>query len=72
MLLKLAKEDVIITFPKKWVPATFFRKVFFLKKKLEVYFFTKPEVMKLVGPEIQETTFIDCGSVWTVRFRKKL
>ena len=69
-LLQLAKQDVIITFPKKWVPATFFRKVFFLKKKLDVYFFTKPEVVRLVGPEIQETTFYDCGSVWTVRFRK--
>ncbi|NOR15900.1 MAG: methyltransferase domain-containing protein [Candidatus Aminicenantes bacterium] len=71
-LLQLAKQDVIITFPKKWVPATFFRKIFFLKKKLDVYFFTKPEVMKLVGPGIQETTFYDCGSVWTVRFRKSL
>jgi ubiquinone/menaquinone biosynthesis C-methylase UbiE len=71
-LLQLAKQDVIITFPKKWVPATFFRKVFFLKKKLDVYFFTKPQIMKLAGPGIQETTFYDCRSVWTVRFRKKL
>jgi len=69
-LVQLAKQDVIITFPKKWVPATFFRKIFFLKKKLGVYFFTKPEIMSLVGPEIQETTFYDCRSVWTVRFRK--
>jgi len=70
-LLSLAESDVIVTFPRKWVPATFFRKVWFLKKRLDVYFFTRKQVDSLVDPEKVDITFVDCRSVWTVRFAKR-
>jgi len=70
-LLSLTRSDVIATFPKKWVPATFFRRVWFLKKKLDVYFFTRRQVESLVDVDRVEITLRDCRSIWTVRFRKK-
>ncbi len=69
-LLSLVSHDVIATFPKKWVPATFFRKVWFLKKKLAVYFFTKNQVSALVNPSQVKVEFVNCRSIWTVRFSK--
>jgi hypothetical protein len=65
------ETDVIATFPKKWVPATFFRKVWFLKKRLDVYFFTRRQVESLVDPKDVDITSVDCRSVWTVRFVKR-
>ncbi len=70
-LLSLVETDVIATFPKKWVPATFFRKAWFLKKRLDVYFFTRRQVAGLADPAEVEVTFVDCRSVWTVRFVKR-
>ncbi len=67
-LLSLAKGDVIATFPRKWVPATFFRKAWFLKKRLDVYFFTRKRIDSLVDPEEVDVTYVNCRSVWTVRF----
>ncbi len=69
-LLSLVENDVIATFPKKWVPATFFRKVWFLKKKLAVYFFTRNHVSGLVDPARVKVEFVNCRSIWTVRFSK--
>ena len=69
-MLSLVSNDVIATFPKKWVPATFFRKVWFLTKELAVYFFTKKQVAALVNPTQIETTFVNCRSIWAVRFSK--
>jgi ubiquinone/menaquinone biosynthesis C-methylase UbiE len=70
-MLSLVSRDVIVTFPKKWVPATFFRKVWFLTKELAVYFFTRKQVAALVDPNQVEATFVNCRSIWTVRFHKK-
>ncbi len=70
-LLSLAETGVIATFPKKWVPATLFRKIWFLKKELDVYFFTRKQVEALVDHERVEITFRDCRSIWTVRFTKR-
>lgn len=70
-LLSLTRSDVIATFPKKWVPATFFRRIWFLKKKLDVYFFTRRQVEGLVDLDRVEATLRDCRSIWTVRFRRK-
>ena len=69
-LLSLVESDVIATFPKKWVPATFFRKVWFLKKKLDVYFFTRNQVNALIDPAQVKAEFVNCRSIWTVRFSK--
>ena len=69
-LLSLVENDVIATFPKKWVPATFFRKVWFLKKKLDVYFFTRNQVSALVDLAHVKAEFVNCRSIWTVRFSK--
>ena len=69
-LLSMVENDVIATFPKKWVPATFFRKVWFMKKKLDVYFFTRNQVNALVDPAQVKVKFVNCRSIWTVRFSK--
>jgi 2-polyprenyl-3-methyl-5-hydroxy-6-metoxy-1,4-benzoquinol methylase len=70
-LLSLVETEVIATFPKKWVPATLFRKIWFLKKKLDVYFFTRKQVEALVDLARVEIAFRDCRSIWTVRFAKR-
>ena len=69
-LLTFVSGEIIATFPKKWVPATLFRKLWFLQKKLEVYFFTKARIRKLVPSEDIAVSYTNCGSVWTIRFKK--
>jgi cyclopropane fatty-acyl-phospholipid synthase-like methyltransferase len=69
-LLTFVSEEVIATFPKKWVPATLFRKIWFMQKKLDVYFFTKAGIRKLTPSENINVTYTNCGSVWTIRFKK--
>lgn len=69
-ILSFVSKEVIATFPKKWVPATLFRKIWFLKKKLDVYFFTKADIRKLTPSPSFDVTYTNCGSVWVIRFRK--
>lgn len=70
-LLSMTDAEVIATFPKRWVPGAIARRIWFMTKELDVYFVTASHVRGLVDTARSEVTFINCGPIWTIRFRKK-
>lgn len=70
-LLSMTDAEVIATFPKRWVPGTIARRIWFMTKELDVYFYTGSRVRSLVDRSGIDVVFHNCGPIWTICFRKK-
>ncbi|HDP93891.1 MAG TPA: class I SAM-dependent methyltransferase [Candidatus Aminicenantes bacterium] len=67
-LFAASAKDVVVAFPKKWVPGALVRKLWFLTKKLDVYYFTRRRIRGLHQNTGYAAEFINCGPLWCVRF----
>ena len=68
LLFSVARGDVVVAFPKKWVPGALVRKIWFMKKRLDIYYFTRGGIRKLLKDSGRRAEFVNCGPLWCVRF----
>jgi magnesium-protoporphyrin O-methyltransferase len=67
-LFSVSTGDVVVAFPKKWVPGALARKLWFFHKKLDVYYFTRSRIRKLCQGSGRAVEYVNCGPLWCVRF----
>jgi len=67
-LASLARKSVVATFPKLVTPQAPLRKIWFVRKKAKLYFYTARRVRCLGRQEGMECKFVNCGPIWTVEF----
>ncbi|MBI4832955.1 MAG: methyltransferase domain-containing protein [Candidatus Lindowbacteria bacterium] len=68
-LMLLTKGSVIASFPKLITPQAPLRRLWFVGKKARLYLYTARRVADLGREAGADSTFIDCGPIWTVEFR---
>ena len=69
-LASLARHSVIATFPKLFTPQAPLRKLWFVGKKANLYFYTARQVNGIGKREGMGCEFAECGPIWTVEFSR--